>query len=127
MVLQRVWPFLVWPEVPLRIGMHHPRGRENRLFAIKGNSDGTAVARRFLKHRADFTALADQLADPATALGGEIAELNAAAAEHSHGARVSGVLRFGDQLYRLAWFAERELEASGGAALVGVVGADDGE
>lgn len=101
---------------------------QRRHVAVECDSDVRAKARRRLKHCNDVVPVTHVLADQRRALGGEIAELDAALAVDGDGVFVGRVLRLGNQLDRIARRTEGDLESARRAlALVGEVGADDGE
>lgn len=118
-------PFLIRPEILLWRGFS--RLWQCRFLAIEGNANVRPEAGVLLEHGRDSAALANELAQPGCALCSEVADLDAASAEDRHSAGICRVRRLWAKLYWLARFAYREFEAAGGAALVGVVGADDGE
>lgn len=81
----------------------------------------------FLKRGDDLPALSDQCADAPAPLRRDVANLDAAAGVDRDRQRVGWVLGFGPKFDRLPALADGEFEAAGRAALVGVIGADDGE
>ena len=109
-----------------RPGLTAVRRRQFRV-AIEGDANHRAVGRFLLEDAAHVLAVAQGSGDHAAALGRQVSDLDAADAEDGNGARICGVVGLGDELDRLTWLAELDLEAPARAALVGIVGADDGE
>lgn len=72
-------------------------------------------------------AVGDQFADPRAALGCQISDLDAAAANHGDGARVGGVLWLGLEFDGLTWCAKLDFESPTWTPLIGKVGADDSQ
>ena len=128
-----VRPLLVRVPVRLGISLLRPRlrlrlsrGWEYGHLAVKGRTDHTAVVGELLEDALHLVAGLHQASDEGSAFGGQITQLNTAAAEHCDGILVLRVLRFGDEFDRLAWPADLKLETSRRAALVRVRSADNG-
>ena len=113
-------PYLVRPEAIVFRRRFLAHRRQHGLFAIEGRAYPGAPRCMSLEDGSDFMPSSQDAADVRGSLGGEIADLDAADAEHRNCVLVGGVLRLGSKLYRLAGLADREFEATGGAALVGV-------
>lgn len=98
------------------------------MLAVECDSDICAEAGVALEHRRYIVTVAHVFAYQRSALGGEIAEMDAALAEYGDGVLIGRVFGFRAQLDRIAGGAQRDLEtAARTLALVGVIGADDGE
>ena len=100
--------------------------RQEWFTAVQVRPDGRAPL-LFLLEDGLHDAFAHGFADYGRAFGPDIANLDATHRIDRDGLGICGVLRFGDQIDRLARLAHSDLEAPCRAGLVGMVGADDGE
>lgn len=122
-----VWWDVVRPEVFRCARLTFRLLWQGRPLTVERYADKRPEAGLTLEDRLQLAAGGNQRADPRTALSSEVANLNAAAAEHGDSPRIRRVLGFRHQLDQFAGCADLDLEAATRAALVGEVSADDGE
>jgi hypothetical protein len=116
-------PVFVVFAVPVRC----PNARYHRLLTVERHPHPSAESHLSLKHGHDLPPFPDQLTDPRRTLCRDVAQLHTTAGVDRNRIIVGRVFGFGAKLDRLTGGAELDFETPAGSALVGVIGAYDGQ
>jgi hypothetical protein len=100
--------------------------RKGKRRTIKSNADHGSVCGHLLKDGADLMTV-QELAHERRTLGRHISHHHATLTHDLNGLGIDRVLRLGNELHRIAWAAESDLEKACWAALVLELSAYDGD